>query len=172
MSKNLFLLFTKIGLFTIGGGHAMIPLIEKEIVDKKWIDSDTFHEIISITESLPRVFATNIAALVGYRLKGIKGSILAALGTIIAPLIIILLIALFFNQFQENPWIDKAFKGLRPAVVALIISPLYSIAKAQKLSFKRTLLPLLALASMIFLSISPIWIILATLLIGFLYSLK
>jgi len=89
MSKNLFLLFTKIGLFTIGGGHAMIPLIEKEIVDKKWIDSDTFHEIISITESLPEVFATNIASLVGYRLKGIKGSILAALGTIIAPLIII-----------------------------------------------------------------------------------
>lgn len=172
MSKNIFFLFTKIGLFTIGGGHAMIPLIEKEIVEKKWINTDEFHEIISITESLPGVFATNIAALVGFKLQGIKGGILAALGTIIAPFLIILLIALFFHQFQDNIWVNKAFKGLRPVVVALILSPLYNIAKAQKLNFKKALFPVLALAAMIFLSISPIWIVLITLLAGFLYSIK
>lgn len=89
MLFKLFYLFTKIGLFTIGGGYAVIPLIEKDIVSRNWLSQDEFYELLAITESLPGVFATNIAALVGYKIYGIKGGIVAALGTIIAPFLII-----------------------------------------------------------------------------------
>lgn len=85
MLFKLFYLFTKIGLFTIGGSYAVIPLIEKDIVSRNWLSQDEFYELLAITESLPGVFATNIAALVGFKIYGIRGGIVAALGTIIAP---------------------------------------------------------------------------------------
>ena len=122
MIFKLFYLFTKIGIFTIGGGYAVIPLIEKDIVGRKWLSQEELYELVAVTESLPGVFATNIAALVGYRVRGLKGGIVAALGTIIAPFCIIVLIAMFFQKFQENEWVARAFKALRPAVVALIIA--------------------------------------------------
>lgn len=99
MNLKLFYLFSKIGVFTIGGGYAVIPLIEKDIVNRNLLTKKEFYELIAVSESLPGVFATNIAALVGYRVYGLKGGIIAALGTIIAPFIIIVLIAIFFNKF-------------------------------------------------------------------------
>ncbi|MCY4779998.1 chromate transporter [Sphingobacterium sp. UT-1RO-CII-1] len=157
---KLFYLFTKIGLFTIGGGYAVIPLIEKEIVSREWLTLEEFYELLAITESLPGVFATNIAALVGFKISGIKGGIIAALGTIIAPFAIILLIATFFHQFQDNIYVIKAFKALRPVVVALIAAPCYTIVKINKMTIKTLLFPLLALLLMWYVGISPVWIVL------------
>lgn len=166
---KLFYLFTKIGLFTIGGGYAVIPLIEKEIVSRKWLTHNEFFELLAITESLPGVFATNIAALVGYKVNGIKGGIVAALGTIIAPFFIIILIAMFFNRFQENVYVSKAFKALRPVVVALIAAPCYTAIKANKMTVKTLIIPLLALILMWGLNVSPIWIVISGCLGGVLY---
>lgn len=159
MLIKLFFTFTKIGLFTIGGGYAVIPLIERDIVSRDWLSQNEFYELLSITESLPGVFATNIAALVGYKINGLKGGIIAALGTIIAPFLIIILIAMFFNRFQDNIWVAKAFKALRPAVVALIVAPCFSAIKANKLTYKTGLIPLMALVLMWQFNVSPIWIV-------------
>ncbi|MGG5508259.1 MULTISPECIES: chromate transporter [unclassified Myroides] len=161
MLWKIFLLFTKIGVFTIGGGYAVIPLIEKEIVSRAWLSHEEFYELLAITESLPGVFATNIAALVGFKIAGIKGALLAALGTIVAPFIIILLIAVFFSRFQENSYVVKAFKALRPVVVALIAAPCYTAIRVNNMKLKHLVLPTIALVCMWFGGVSPIWIILA-----------
>lgn len=169
MLLKLFILFTKIGVFTIGGGYAVIPLIEKEIVSREWISTEEFYELLAITESLPGVFATNIAALVGFKVGGAKGGLLAALGTIIAPFAIIILIALFFAHFQENIYVTKAFKALRPVVVALIAAPCYTAIRMNKMTLKSLILPVLALLLMWFANVSPIWIVLLGCIGGVLY---
>ena len=159
MYFKLFYQFTKIGLFTIGGGYAVIPLIEKEIVSQGWLDRTEFYELLAITESLPGVFATNIAALVGYKICGVRGGLLAALGTILAPFFIIILLAVFFGKIQDNPYVVKIFKALRPVVVGLIAAPCYTAFKASKMTFKTLLIPIIALVLMFFFNLSPIWII-------------
>jgi len=169
MVIKLFFLFTKIGLFTIGGGYAVIPLIEKEIISRSWLTHDEFYELLAITESLPGVFATNIAALVGFKIGGIKGGILAALGTIIAPFVLVLLLAIFFRQFQDNEYVVRAFKGIRPVVVALIAAPCYTAIKLNKMKAKNLLLPAIALGLMWGANVSPVWIILAGCLGGIVY---
>lgn len=169
---HVFLLFTKVGLFTIGGGYAVIPLIEKELVSKSLLERKDFYTYISITESLPGVFATNLAALIGFKLDGVRGGIAAALGTIIAPFVIIIVLANFYGILQENPYWIKIFKAIRPAVVALILSPCLSIIQRGGFTLKSALLPVLALICMIFLKVSPVWIVLAGCIGGLLYSVK
>ena len=113
-------IFFKIGAFTIGGGYAMVPLIENEIVTKrKWIAQDDFIDLLAISQSAPGILAVNISIFIGYKLRGIRGSIVTALGTILPSFIIILAIALFFHNFKDNPIVERIFKGIRPAVVAL-----------------------------------------------------
>lgn len=171
MLFRLFFLFTKIGLFTIGGGYAVIPLIEQEIISRGWLSKEEFYELLAITESLPGVFATNIAALVGYKIFGLSGGITAALGTIIAPFLIIILIAMFFHKFQDNPWVVKAFKALRPAVIALIVAPCFSAIKANKLTLTTALIPIAGLLLMWQANVSPVWVIIAACLGGITFSL-
>lgn len=114
-------IFFKIGAFTIGGGYAMVPLIENEIVTKrKWIAQEDFIDLLAISQSAPGILAVNISIFIGYKLRGIRGSIVTALGTILPSFIIILAIALFFHSFKDNPIVERIFKGIRPAVVALI----------------------------------------------------
>jgi len=169
MLFKLFVLFTKIGVFTIGGGYAVIPLIEKEIISRGWLSLDEFYELLAITESLPGVFATNIAALVGFKIGGIKAGILAALGTIVAPFVIILVLAIFFNRFQDNVHVAKAFMALRPVVVALIAAPCYTAIRVNKMTAKSLLVPGIALALMWWGNVSPVWIILAGCIGGIAY---
>ena len=117
-------IFFKIGAFTIGGGYAMVPLIENEIVTKrKWIAQEDFIDLLAISQSAPGILAVNISIFIGYKLRGIRGSIITALGTILPSFIIILAIALFFHSFKDNPIVERIFKGIRPAVVALIAAP-------------------------------------------------
>lgn len=142
---RIFASFFKIGAFTFGGGWAMISIIEREIVDKyHWIERDDFLDLLAIAQSLPGILAVNIATAVGDKLRGTKGSVIASLGTILPSFLIILAIAIFLtpDMIKNNRVISSIFMGIRPAVVALIIAPVLTSAKAAKLTWKTVWIPL------------------------------
>ena len=146
-------IFFKIGAFTIGGGYAMVPLIENEIVTKrKWIAQDDF------------------IIFIGYKLRGIRGSIVTALGTILPSFIIILAIALFFHNFKDNPIVERIFKGIRPAVVALIAAPTFTMGRSAKINRYNLWIPVVSALLIWLLGFSPIWIIIAAGVGGFLWG--
>ncbi len=141
---QLFTTFFKIGAFTFGGGWAMISIIEKEIVDKrKWIEREEYLDQLAVAQSLPGVFAVNISVAIGDRLKGMRGSLAAALGTILPSFLIILAIAVFLTPdvIKNNGVVSAVFKGIRPAVVGLIVAPVISSAKAAGISWKTAAIP-------------------------------
>lgn len=143
---SLFSTFFKIGAFTFGGGWAMISIIEREIVDNHhWIEKDDFLDLLAIAQSLPGILAVNIATAVGDKIKGGKGSIAAAAGTILPSFLIILFIAIFLtpDTIKNSRVISSIFMGIRPAVVALIIAPVITSAKAAKLQWKTVWIPLI-----------------------------
>lgn len=172
MYWTLFITFVKIGTFTIGGGYAMLPLIQREVVDRGWLSKEDFIDIFAVTQSLPGIFAVNISIFVGYKLKRIPGAIFCALGTILPSFFIILAIALFFTQVKDNVWVEKAFKGLRPAVVALIVVPCITTARSIKLTYAQLIIPIGAALLIWQGGISPAWIILAAIIGGLIYDLK
>lgn len=166
-----FLTFFKIGLFTIGGGYAMIPLIEAEIIEKKkWVGKEEFLDLMAIAQSCPGVFAINIAIFIGYRLRRVKGAVVSCIGTALPSFIIILLIALFFHQFKENEIVAAAFRGIRPAVVALIAVPTFNLAKKAKLTWKTAWVPVTSALLIWLLGVSPILIIVAAGTLGYLFG--
>lgn len=128
--RTIFESFFKIGLFTIGGGFAMLPLMEAELIDKKkWIAKDDFLDLMTLAQSVPGPVAVNTAVFIGYKVRGLRGAAAAILGTVLPSFSIILLIALFFADIRDNRVIDAAFKGMRPAVVALLVFPVISLAR-------------------------------------------
>lgn len=142
---QLFLSFFKIGAFTFGGGWAMISIIEKEIVDKwGWIEREEFLDLLAVAQSLPGILAVNIAVAVGDKLRGMKGAVAAAAGCILPSFMIILCIAIFLTPdlIKNNPTLSAIFKGIRPAVVALIVAPVISSAKAAKIGWKTAIIPI------------------------------
>ncbi len=145
MYWQLFVSFLKIGAFTFGGGWAMISIIEREIVDKHhWIEKDDFLDLLAIAQSLPGILAVNIATAVGDKLRGLKGGIVAAAGTILPSFLIILAITIFLtpDMIKNNRAISAVFMGIRPAVVALIIAPVVTSARAAGLTWKTVWIPL------------------------------
>lgn len=143
---QLFSSFFKIGLFTFGGGWAMISIIEREIVDNHgWIKRDEFLNLLAVAQSLPGILAVNIATSVGDKVRGLRGSIIAALATILPSFLIILCIAMFLtpDMIKENRVVSSIFMGIRPAVVALIVAPVISSAKAAKLNWRTVWIPVL-----------------------------
>lgn len=142
--RKLFVSFLKIGAFSFGGGWAMIAIIEKEIVHKyKWIEKTEFMDLLMIAQAMPGILAVNIAVVIGDRLKGVKGSVCAAIGTILPSFLIILSIAIFLTPeaIKNNATISAIFKGIRPAVVALIIAPVITTAKLAKINLKTIIIP-------------------------------
>lgn len=142
---DLFFTFFKIGAFTFGGGWAMISIIEKEIVDKHhWLEREDFLDLLAVAQSLPGILAVNIAVAIGDKLKGMRGSIVAALGTILPSFTMILLIAVFLTPdlIKNNETLSAIFKGIRPAVVALIIAPVISSGKAAHLNWETIIIPI------------------------------
>lgn len=130
--RTIFFSFLKIGLFTFGGGYAMLPLIEQElIVKRKWIDQAEFLNLLTLAQSVPGPIAVNTSVFVGYKVRGLRGAAAALIGTVLPSFVIILVIALFFADIRQNPVVDAAFKGMRPAVVALIIGPVISLARGM-----------------------------------------
>ncbi|MDL2223869.1 chromate transporter [Bacteroidales bacterium OttesenSCG-928-M06] len=168
---QIFYTFAKIGMFTIGGGYAMLPLIQKEVVDqKKWISQKDFIDMIAISQTVPGVFAVNIAIFAGYRMKGNMGSIVAALGTILPSFVVMLLIAMFFRNFQDNIYISKMFNAIRPAVVALIAVPVFSTAKSIGINMKTIVIPVASAFLIWYWGVSPIYIVLGAAIGGIIYG--
>jgi chromate transporter len=168
---ELFATFFKIGTFTIGGGYAMIPLIQREVVERrKWLSEGEMLDAIALSQTMPGILAANIAALVGQRLRGTKGALTAVIGNILMPIVFILLIALFFRQFKDNPTVEAIFMGIRPAVVALIAAPVFTLARKAGVTLKTVWIPVLAALLIWLLGVSPVLVILAALVIGYLYS--
>lgn len=141
---QLFSTFFRIGAFTFGGGWAMISLIEREIVEKRgWIRREEFLDQLAVAQSLPGLLAVNISVAVGDKLRGLRGSLAAAAGTILPSFIIILAIAVFLNpeSITSSPTLSAIFKGIRPVVVALIVAPVITSAKAAKLTWRTLWIP-------------------------------
>ena len=144
ISWQLFLSFFKIGAFTFGGGWAMISIIEKEIVDRRnWLEREEFLDLLAVAQSLPGILAVNISASVGDKLRGMRGAVLAALGTILPSFMIILAIAIFLTPdlIKNNETLNAIFRGIRPAVVALIIAPVLTGAKTAGINLKTVAIP-------------------------------
>lgn len=162
MYWELFKVFFRIGAFTIGGGLAMLPVVEREVVDrKKWITKEEFTDLLAVTQTLPGVIAVNMAVAVGYRIKGFRGSIVSVSGAVLAPFFSILMIAMFFRAFRENPVVERIFMGMRPVVVALIAIPVITTMRSIGLTLSSGLIAGLAALLIWLFAISPIWIILA-----------
>ena len=168
---QIFFVFAKIGAFTLGGGYAMLPLIQREVVDKKqWISNDDFVDMIAVSQTVPGILAVNIAIFTGFRLKKNMGSIVATLGSILPSFLIILAIAMFFRQFQDNVWIRKMFNAIRPAVVALIAVPVFTTAKTVGINIKTLIIPIASAFLIWYWGISPVYIILIAGLGGLVYG--
>lgn len=166
-----FITFFRIGLFTIGGGYAMVPLIEADVVDKhKWVKREEFLDLMAISQSCPGIFAVNMSIFIGYKLRGVLGSIVCTLGTVLPSFLIILTIALFFQQFRDNALVQSVFKGIRPAVVALIAAPTFKMAKTAKIGPTNIWIPIVGAGLIWLLGVSPIYIIILAGLGGFLYG--
>lgn len=171
MNFELFKTFCKIGTVTFGGGYAMIPMIEAEVVDKHhWVSKEEFLDLIAVAQSCPGVFAINISTFIGYKLRRVGGAVAAATGAALPSFLIILLIAVFFHRFKDVPWVESTFRGIRPAVVALIAVPTFNLAKNAKITLANCWIPIVTALLIWLLGVNPILIILAAALGGYLYG--
>lgn len=145
LKAQLFLSFLKIGAFTFGGGWAMISIVERELVDKRnWLPREEFLDLLAVAQALPGILAVNMAAIMGDRLAGSKGASLSAFATILPSFLIILAIAIFLtpDAIKHNATLSSIFMGIRPCVVALIIAPVITSAKAAKLTWHNAWIPI------------------------------
>ena len=164
---QIFFIFAKIGAFTIGGGMAMIPLIQNEIVKRGWMKDEDFPDIIALSQSAPGLLAVNIAIFSGYKLKGTKGSIVAATASVLPSIIIILLIAMIFTGYQDSPAVISIFKGIRPVVVALIAVPMIQMARKSNKHWWSYALSAAVLVLVGVLKVSPIYILTVVIVVSF-----
>ena len=179
MFFQLFWTYLKIGTFTLGGGYAMLPLIQREVVDRQaWIDEEEFLNMIALAQAAPGLIAVNSAIFIGWRIGGWRGVCGAVLGAVLPSFLIILGIAVLFREWKELPAVEAVFKGVRPAVVALIAAPLVKMARSamgnpsrppHKGGEFRKALPLLislVAALLIWLGgVNPVWVIVATIVL-------
>lgn len=167
---NLFWAFFKIGCFTFGGGYAMVPLIQREIIDKRgWVSEDDFLELLALAQSSPGPIAVNTSVFVGYKIKGVGGAVISTLGSVLPSFIIILIIAMYFADLREYPVVERAFRGMRPAVVALIAAPVYRLAKGM--GWKSIVLAAAVAIVIGFFGVSPVWFLLAGAAGGIIYGI-
>lgn len=156
---TLFWSFLKIGVFTFGGGYAMVALIEKEVVDRRrWVERADFLDLLTLAQTSPGPLALNTAVFVGYKVDRYRGGFCSVMGVVVPSFVIILLVALFFVAFQHNPTVQAIFRGMRPAVVALILAPIYSLSRG--IGPWRLGLAVVALAATWYVGFSPVYLIL------------
>ena len=168
---ELFYSFFKIGTFTIGGGYAMIPLMEQEIVDRRgWLSREEFLNQLALSQSMPGVLAVNMATGLGYRLRGLRGAFSAIAGNIVMPVLFIITLAMLFRHFRDNPFVERFFMGVRPAVVALIAAPVFRLAQSAKVTWATCWILILAALLIWLFDVSPILVILAVVVLGFVYG--
>lgn len=149
----------------------MIPLIEEEVVNKrKWIDREAFLDLLAVAQTIPGVFAVNMSINIGYRLRKTRGAVTCALGCVLPSFLIILAIALFFHSFRDNKTMEAIFKGIRPAVVALIAAPCIKLARSARITLSNVWLPVGAALLIWLLGVSPVYIILTVGIGGYMYG--
>ena len=149
----------------------MIPLMEQELVDRRqWLSREEFLDQLALSQSMPGVLAVNMATGLGYRLRGFRGALSAIVGNIAMPILFILLLAMIFHQFRDNVYVEHFFMGVRPAVVALIAAPVFRLAQSANIPLSTCWIPILSAILIWLFDVSPILIILATILLGFLYG--
>ena len=156
---KIFVVFAKIGAFTIGGGIPMIAAIKSELTEKGWLKDEDFIDIITLAQTAPGLFAVNISILTGHKLRGTKGSVVATVASCLPPFLIILLVAIFFTSFKENEYVISAFKGIRPVVVALIGVPMIDMIKATKMRWWSWVIVTASMTLVCFMEVSPIYIL-------------
>ena len=160
---EIFLSIFKIGAFTFGGGYAMIPLIEQEVVNnKKWLNKDEFMDVLVVAQSLPGAMAINASIYLGYRIAGILGAISALSAVILPSFIIIILIAAFFMQFRNNYYVNAAFMGITAAVPMLVLVGAISLAKGIPKNLRSLITILISLIALIFFHINPVVVIIVS----------
>lgn len=168
---ELFWTYLKIGTFTLGGGYAMLPLIQKEVVERKrWIDEEEFLNMIALAQAAPGLIAVNSAVFIGWRVYGWRGVIATVLGAVLPSFLIILAIAMVFQDFKDQPAVEAVFKGVRPAVVALIAAPLCRMAKNAKIGWSTALVPIAGALVIWKGGLSPVWVILITVVTTLAYT--
>lgn len=171
LNRQLFGVFFRIGVGTIGGGYAMVPMMEHEIVDKRgWLSKEEFLDILAVSQTAPGVFAVNMSSYIGHKLGGVPSAIVATVGNVLPSYMIILAIAIFFRVFKDNIWVEYAFMGLRPVVVALIAVPVFTMARSASLSWRTCWIPILAASLIYLLGVSPVYVILSAGLLGLAYG--
>jgi len=167
----LFFIFAKIGLFTLGGGYAMLSLMERELVDKRhWLERAEFLDLVAVAQAAPGILAVNMAIFVGYKLSRVRGAMAAALGAVLPSFVVILLLALFFKNYQDNQWVQRAFSGVRPAVAALIAVPVFRLGHAAKINYKNCWIPVLVALLVWRWHVSPVYMIVAAGVGGWCYA--
>ena len=164
---KIFSVFSKIGAFTFGGGYAMIPLIQDEMGKRGWISDEELPNIIALAQSAPGVLAVNVSIFAGYKLRGLKGSIAATIGTIMPSFFAILIIAMFLTNYQDNPIVVRIFNGIRPVVVSLIAVPMINMARKNNKTWWAWVISAVSLILVAFLKVSPIYILLVIIVIAF-----
>lgn len=168
---RIFCVFAKIGAFTIGGGYAMIPIIRDELVKRGWLTDEEIPDIIALAQSAPGILAVNMSIFAGYKMRGTKGSIAATLGSILPSFLTILLIAMLFAGYKDNPVVVRIFKGIRPVVVSLIIVPMINMARKGNKTWWAWLISAVTLVAVAFLGFSPIWILLVLIVLAVLFTM-
>ena len=167
---QIFLVFAKIGAFTIGGGIPMIAAIKTDLVERNWLNDEDFIDIITLAQTAPGLFAVNISILTGHRLRGTKGSIVATIASCLPPFLIILMVAMFFTNFKDNEYVIKAFKGIRPVVVALIGVPMIDMIKATKMRWWSWVIVISSMTLVCFLKVSPVYILICVIVMALFIS--
>ena len=163
---KIFMVFAKIGSFTIGGGYAMIPLIREELVKRGWVSDEELPDIIALAQSAPGVLAVNMSIFAGYKMRGFKGSVAATLGSSLPSFLIILLIAMLFTGYQDNPVVVRIFKGIRPVVVSLILVPMINMARKGNKTWWAWAISAATLFLVAFMNFSPIYILLTLIVVA------
>ena len=168
---NIFWVFAKIGAFTIGGGYAMIPLIKDELVKRGWLTEEELPDIIALAQSAPGVLAVNMSIFAGHRMRGFKGSLAATLGSVLPSFLMILLIAMLFTGYQDNPVVVRIFKGIRPVVVSLIAVPMINMARKGNKTWWSWAISIIVLFLVAFMNYSPIYILLVLIVLALCFTL-
>jgi chromate transporter len=127
---ELFCVFARVSAITIGGGYVMFPMLKSEVVDSKgWISDEEMIDYYALGQSIPGIISMNTSTLIGYRKRGIPGAVFAAAGMATPSLVVILLLSIFFIQYLDHVWVQKAFSGIRAAVVAMIVMAVWNVGK-------------------------------------------
>lgn len=167
---KMFLSFFKIGAFTFGGGYAMIPIIEEEVVNKQgWITKEEFMDMLVVSQSFPGAMSVNCSIFIGYKIAGVFGGVIALLGVALPSFLIILFVAAFFMQFRNNYYVNLVFKGISAAVPILVLTGVISLSKGIEKNIRNGIMIIIALIVLIIFKINPVIVIIAAAIYGVIF---